>query len=491
MAASVERMAASRRGSMDGWNVRQVNPYSEERERQTIALRAQDLVANDAYAASAVDSMSLNTVGKGLTPQSQPHFDALRINEEEAQEVANQAEWAWQVWSKKADAAGRMTFGDIQYLNIRSMLVSGEFLNLPVMLKSPSRRYSLALQVIDPLRLRTPLGRTGTALMRDGVELGQHGEALAYWIADPKNGFVTPSLQSWDFKRVPAWLGHRPGCFHEFHQKEPEQVRGVSILAPAMKLFKDLYDYLDYELIGATIAAAFPVVVKMSHPMPGAVPPNGYGNSIKKYEQIKEISPGQVPYLNPGEDMQVLESHRPGGTAEVFIRTVLRAIGAATGQPYEVLAKDFSQTNYSSARAALLEVWRLYSLYRFWLENHFCQPVWAMVFEEAWLRGDIILPKGAPGFYEASDEWTRTLWIGPPRGHVDPVKEMEAIILGLANHILTLSDVVAEQGGDWQDRLRQRSREVSAIKAAGLNSASVLKPNTSKTDKENATEQAA
>ena len=34
-------------------------------------------------------------------------------------------------------------------------------------------------------------------------------------------------------------------------------MRGVSVLAPAMKFFKDLSDYLDYELIGAIVAEFF------------------------------------------------------------------------------------------------------------------------------------------------------------------------------------------------------------------------------------------
>jgi hypothetical protein len=48
---------------------------------------------------------------------------------------------------------------------------------------------------------------------------------------------------------------------------EQDQVRGVSILAPAMKFFRDLNDYLDYELVGAIVAASFPVFIETVDPM--------------------------------------------------------------------------------------------------------------------------------------------------------------------------------------------------------------------------------
>lgn len=81
-----------------------------------------------------------------------------------------------------------------------------------------------------------------------------------------------------------------------------------------------------------------------------------------------------------------------------------------------------------------------------------------MVIEEAWLRGMIEIPS-SPDFYEARHLYTGTMWIPPRKGHVDPVKEMNANILGLENNILTLAQIIAEQGGDWETTLEQRARE--------------------------------
>jgi hypothetical protein len=173
-------------------------------------------------------------------------------------------------------------------------------------------------------------------------------------------------------------------------------------------------------------------------------------------------------YGSPNQKPHVLKNDRPSNTFQGFVETVLRAVGASVGMPYEVVAKDFSKTNYSSARAALLEAWRVYQLYRVWMERHLCQPVWRMVLEEAWLRGELALPKGGPDFYEGLAEYTHATWIGPPRGHVDPVKEMTANIEGLNNNILTLSDLAAEQGKDWETQVEQRGRETRRVTGEGL-----------------------
>jgi capsid protein len=107
-------------------------------------------------------------------------------------------------------------------------------------------------------------------------------------------------------------------------------------------------------------------------------------------------------------------------------------------------------------------------LYQSWLVNHFNQPVWDMVFEEAWLRGMIRLPKGAPDFYTARHAYTHAKWTPPRRGHIDPVKEVAAGSEALENDMTTLSDWYAEQGVDWREALAQRAREAKELERLGL-----------------------
>ena len=464
----VQRRGGSRSGTLFNWIVNKLTRFNEGQERETVTERAQDLTANNAHAASCVESMSTNVVGTGLQPQARPQYKRLGISKEQAKEFGQQAEWIYNKWCRHADIGNRLHFRDIQFLAAYSMLMNGEYLFLPTMRRSkPAPGQSsvrLALQALSPVRMATPYDLGTRMDIRDGVHLDQSGAPRGYFVATPKSGKVKPSLTSEDFAYYPANIGHRPGVFHSFHAaaKEPGRVRGVSVLAPAMKQFKDLSDYLDFELVGNIVASSFPVFIEQQAPQEYAdtLPSEGSGDDKTRYQ---EVDPGTIMYGNAGEKPHVLKSDRPSNTFDGFVETILRSIGASIGLPYEVVAKDFSKTNYSSARAALLEAWRVYMLHRKWLERHFCQPVYELVLEEAWLRGELQLPQGGPDFYEAMAEYCNATWIGPPRGHVDPEKEAKANQLLLKENVLTLADWSAEMGHDWESQVEQRSEEAEKV----------------------------
>ena len=56
----VTRTAGAYKGTLSNWLVSRLAKWSETAERKTIADRAQDLVANDAHAASTTDSMAVS-----------------------------------------------------------------------------------------------------------------------------------------------------------------------------------------------------------------------------------------------------------------------------------------------------------------------------------------------------------------------------------------------------------------------------------------------
>jgi lambda family phage portal protein len=467
----ISRTGGTFTGPLSNWAPRRTTFREEGKQREAIANRANDLAANDPHACSLVESISVNAVGPGLWPQSKPNFKRLGIPEEAAVEIAEQAEWEFELFNREADARGVADFYGIQFQNLWSKLVNGEFLNLPLMLDDPSRRYRLAIQVLDPIRMRTPLDFSNSPDVRDGVRLGPLGEPVGYFIADPPDGRLLAGMTSSSYRELPPRRGHRPVVLHRFRQQSPEAVRGISVLAPAMPFFRNLGDYLDYELLGAIIASSFPVWIEKASSydaaqLGGVKTAQNTDGSTTNY---KEVPPGQILYGNSGEKPHILKSDRPGNSFQTFVEVVLRAVGAATGMPYEIIAKDFSKTNYSSARAALQEAWRIFELYQDWLVNHYCQVIWEMFFEEAILRKRIVLPKGAPNFYDHRAEYCHATWVGPERTNIDPVKEMVADIMGLNTGIVTLADIAAKRNKDWESQAKQRARERKTYQDLGLN----------------------
>ena len=186
----------------------------------------------------------------------------------------------------------------------------------------------------------------------------------------------------------------------------------------------------------------------------------------------------------PGDKVAPFTPSRPNAAYGTFVENILRHIGTGLNLPFELLMKDFSKTNYSSARAALMEAWRFFMGRRQWLATYWARPVYELWLEEA-INKDLI---EAPGFYGNKALWTRCKWIGPGRGWIDPVKEAQASKIRMEIGLSTLEDECAIQGLDWEEVLEQRAREQTKMQELGLPLPCIepsTNDNSSETDNEN------
>ena len=471
LVGGARRMSGGHDGTLANWNPRRDQRLSESLSFDRAMLRAESLACNDGHATSAIDALALNVAGPGLRPQSYPDAKTLGITEEQAADFAESAERAWSLWCTEADAAETLHFDDLQYQAVRSMFVTGEFLHLTLWREDSERTFGLCLQALHPARLRTPSDMQSRTDIRNGVHLGEYGQPKGYLIANPPENMNLPGLSSAYFQYVPRKTGHRWNCLHRFHSGMPEEVRGTSILSPAMKQFRDLADYVDYELVGALIAASFTVFIETPADVLGSR--GGFDGASSVADYGPQIQPGTMTLGQAGHKPHIISSTRPGPTFDAFYERVLRAAAASTGQPYELVAKDFSKTNYSSARAALLEVWKLHTLYQDWLIRGYLNCLWPMVLEEAWVRGLLAVPAGAPGLWDSpliTRAWLSGVWTRPPRGQIDPVKEREAESLGLTSMTDTRTAICHSRGTVFETLAETRQREERLLQRLGLKS---------------------
>jgi lambda family phage portal protein len=448
----------------NNWLLGRSNTTPAASSLEMLRNRSRDLNRNDAVASGATDTMAINIVGRGLRPQSRLRADVLGLNEGQARELQRQAESIWQAWTPLADAGNRLSFDDLQFLALRKIVEDGEILALPVMAGEPWRPIQRAVELLEGDRLSPQMGKSLTA-MDTGIEAGARGEPLAYWIS--KVDYPNQGVSAYNVgkaERVDARDNQgRPRVLHVFRTNRPGQLRGVPHFAPVLTYFKDLADYLDAELVAAKVAACLAVFVTRDDSQYAALAAST-GVEPATNKRIQGIEPGLVTYLGLGENISVVDPKRGGETFSSFVEGILRMIGIAIGLPYELLAKDFSKTNYSSARASLLEGRRLFTTWRSWFAAQFCQPFWYLVLEEAYLRG---LFK-APRFYEMRAEYTRAAWIGGGWGWVDPVKEVQASKLAIDYGLSTQAEEVAGQGRDWEEVFEQLKREQERADELGL-----------------------
>lgn len=434
----------------------------------TLRQRSRDLNRNDAHASAITGTVVVNVIGTGLRPQSRPDVEELGVSPEQGHAFAKKAERAWKIWCRKADSQNRMDFYELQSLVQRQILENGEVFILPLMLaQSPGRRYRLALEIIEADRCETPIGRRGDPSIRDGIELGERGEPIAYHIRKKHPGDVllgqagVVGQQEW--VRYPAFnVAGRPNVLHLYHVKRPGQTRGEPFFAPVLSAFKDLGDFMEAEIVAARVAACFSAFVKKTDPYGSA---QANTNTDPNGNRLEGIEPGMFHYLAPGEDITFGDPKRPSGAFEPFVLAVLRSIGSALGLPLELVLKDFSRTNYSSARAAMLEARRFFRGDQAWLANRLCQPCWEWLIEEAWLKQEL---PAVDLFWDQREDWMRVSWIASGWGWVDPVKEVESSRIAIEAGLSTLADECAAQGRDWEDNLAQQQREQQARRDLGL-----------------------
>ncbi len=167
----------------------------------------------------------------------------------------------------------------------------------------------------------------------------------------------------------------------------------------------------------------------------------------------------QVPYIGPA--VSITKSWRR--------RTSVFQLSSRAARALEQYSQKWFRTNYSSARAALLESWKTLVRRRQDFVIETAGPMYGTWLHELFDRREVPLPNYAPSYLEARTAYCRSLWLGPGRGWVDPVKEPQGSVLKMDAGLSTLQQEVAEiEGADWEERLDQREIEVAAFKARGL-----------------------
>lgn len=457
--------------------------------RDLSVARQRDLIRNSGWASGALTRRIDAVVGTNLRLSARPDWRALGLDAEWAGKFAEQVEGYWRLWAddpgRYCDAARRQSFGELAALAYRHRLVEGDA--FAVLLWDPDRggRYGTMVQIVDPDRVSNPYDQADGDRLRQGIELDEHGAAIAYHIRrrHPSDPYAGVDMMVWDrAARETSW--GRPQVVHHFdgaREGRAGQTRGRGLLMPVVEAFKLADKHQRVELQAAILNAVLAAYVEspFDHEMAAeAFADTGnrmpaVENRLNAYQEMradfhddKNVTLGgvRIPMLFPGEKIAFHAAARPAAEFGRFQATCLRNIASAMGLAYEQVSQDWSQVNYSSARAALLEVWRGFAADREGFGRGFATPIYGALLEELIDRGEIELPPGAPDFYTAKAAYCRCRWIGPGRGWVDPQKERQAAVLGMQAGLSTLEQECAEQGLDWQEVADQRKREIEYYK---------------------------
>ncbi len=468
-------------------------------EKHTIDARSRDVLRNDAYVRGGATIHKDNIVGSRYALNSKPALYTLGpgFTESWAEQFQEEVEERWTLYAESPDcwldAGRRNTFTELVRLAVGVHVAGGEVLSSIEWLRDRGRPFSTSVQMIDTDRLSTPPDRTNDRRVVAGVERNYFGAPVRYYVRNrhPSDWLYADNMTWRTVQARKPW--GRPQMIHIFEQLRPDQSRGITEMVSALKEIRITKKFRDVVLQNAIVNATFAAAIESDLPSVDAFaqiggvdnPGEAMGQYVEQYlSQIAEYSGGarnlaldgvKIPHLFPGTKLSLTPAGKGGPLGQEFEQSLLRYIAASLGVSYEQLSRDYTATNYSSARAAMAETWKHMGALKRTVADKFASVIFRCWLEETINKRLLTtLPRAARRegwLYEDPqrlDALARCDWIGASKGQIDPLKETQAAVLRLKHNLSTQEEEAAALGHDWRAVNAQRRREVEQQREFGI-----------------------
>ena len=418
----------------------------------TLRKRVHDLVRNNNYAAQAIRYSTNQIVGQGVKLQAQIRSQRggtinTRLNEA--------IEGEWNKWGRKdsCDIRGVLCFSELERLAVRSMIESGECFIIIHRKAFGRSKIPFSLEILEAEQLDEDykgVKQNEKNVWRLGIELSPEGRAVnyAFLAKHPGDTNFSQTIGQKNHIIVPA-----KDVVHLFLPLRPGQHRGVPFLASAINHLHQLDGYIEATVVGQRASSALMGFITSPE---GELDPGG---EVFDFERVSAFEPGTFKYLAPGESVSVPDLDKANGEFEPFVRSMLRSMASGLGCSFEAISSDYSQSNYSSSRLAMLQDRDHWRTIQKMLKETFYQPIYENWLEMAVLSNVLTLPtySTTPEVYE------KVRWVCRGYSYVDPQKEIAGMKDAVRCGFKTLTDVVSEAGGDIEELLITRQTELAKL----------------------------
>lgn len=277
-------------------------------------------------------------------------------------------------------------------------------------------------------------------LVNDGIRYDESGNPVSYDVLrnHPGDGYSTFGA----FDVLPARR-----VLHWFRADRPGQLRGIPELTPALPLFAQLRRFTLATLTAAETAAMFAALLET------AAAPDGTTDDPTPFETL-EIERGMMTTLPSGAKMAQLKAEHPSTTYEMFVRRILAEIARCLNVPYHIAAGDYGDSNYATARLGSQDFRLAIKVEREDCEREVLDPMLM-----AWLEEAVMIPGLLPASVGAFLAVLPHVWHWPAWDYIDPQTEASADEVRLRSGTVSLAEVCASRGQDWQQVIRQRAAE--------------------------------
>ncbi|EAP89163.1 portal protein [Oceanicaulis sp. HTCC2633] len=478
-------------------------------DRLTAVARIRDVIRNEPLAASGVEQKLSLLVGEGWQFQSAPDADVFGLDpaSEEYEALARSIEKAWRRWASdplaRNDWEERLPWDlQLDLLARNYIAAEGEAVAL-ILFDAESETFGTRLQVIDPDRLAQPAGwpdgaggeiviegqgETYTALAADvraGIARDDRGRPIAYHILDahPHDiglaGVMGRFAGRWYPVRTPGFeTDTRPCVLHVFKQRRAGQSRGISDFVAALGAYAAFRDMGEAErrarIINALVVAQYTSAISDPEALIEVLGAENasevLANRVGYYEEygVGTVAGSRVIQPYPGDKLEWNSETRSANEWVDAMSFLALQAGMPLGLGYSMATRDFSRTTFSSARTEINDAFRAIKRERTVLRLHAVRPLRLAVLQEAYDRGELAVPPGAPSIWDAPAAYISGQDIGPGREYVDPVKEATGDRMEVENLSAAPSDIAARRGQNFDEVVARSARDNRAIQRAGL-----------------------
>lgn len=428
-AAEVER--ASGRPMSQGGSADQHARY----DRAQLVRQSQAFDRDNGIYEGVINRAVDNILGEGFGLQART--DSARFNA--------QAEQLWQDFWEDPEVRGVFSGFETESIATRALFVDGDF----AVIKTDPALTGGKIQLIESERI-TWLHNwsNGKARVEQGVRIDSLGRPTGFYIADYNTfGQVIPAS---------AKLYSAEDVIFVANLKRASQTRGVPALVTNFPMFHRIADVCDSEAVAWQLLSRMAIaVLKKSEPevanqLSEDDPAKIDAGARELGERIQDFDYGMIFHGEPGEEIKGIERNVPGSNFTASVTMFLRLLGLPVGFPLELILLDWSKTNYSSARAALEQAFRMFTRWQRRLKRGFYAPIYRWKIQQ-WID-EGRLPNRSDAFAHE--------WISPSFPWIDQLKEAEAwgmrIDRGLSTHAEACKSLNKDRG-DW---LLMRRREI-------------------------------
>lgn len=421
--------------------------------------RSRQLMRDAPYAKRARTIVVNNVIGSGVGMQAQVKNSRGDLH----QKINADIEESWRQWSlaTSCHTGGALHFAEFERTALSEVFTAGECFIRKHYRAFGNSRIPFALELIEAERLADEFTHPnasgpGTRL---GIELDPFGRPVAYFIRTIHPGELRfTAEQTVQLERVPA-----ADIIHLRKVDRWPQTRGEPWLHAVVRKLNDMDGYSEAEIIAARSAASYMGMIEtpdMDNPI---------GEPQTDGTQQMELSPGLIERLGPGEKFNAFMPNRPNTAFDAFMRAMLREVASGIGVSYESLSRDYSQSNYSSSRLALLDDRDLWRVLQQWWIRSFREPLLRDWMQAAVLSGAI--PSVSVESWALDPErFLSPTWKLRGWSWVDPTKEVDAYKEAVKAGFMTVSQVIAMTSGglDIEDVIAERKRELEMFEEADI-----------------------